>query len=376
MTQTFFAGPGMIWPTQLAALNTQVGFGAAGTIDASAEKFAMTGRVWWADRSDTSKDISSVSIRIGAVSSFNASSQWRVSLQDVSLTAGPPIQPDGTVDQSFVSAAGAGPTANSWNTVTLSANRTVSFGDLFSVVVDYSAFTSTSSIIIQGLNTAATGFRQHQTDCVLFTASWASQAFVPVVVFGFSDGTYGTFMAAGVCNVYNTRAFNSGSTSSGSLSTGDERGNEWVQDITMKAEGAWLDVNPAANADFDIVLYEGTTAIATVSVDANALQASASVRRSYFAFGGAPVTLTAGNTYRLMVKPTTANNVTIYTLTVNSSSYRDLLLQDDVLGNSRVDAGSFGAGINTEVAVMGLIICSVDNGAGGSGGSFSAGYLG
>jgi len=358
----------MDWPHQLATLNTQVGFGTAGTIDASAEKFAMTGRVWWPDRADTSKDISTVSIRVGAVSSFNASSQWRVSLQDIDTTAGPPIRPDGTVDQSFVSAAGTGPTANSWNTVTLSSNRTVTLGDLFAVVVDYSAFTSTSSIIIQGLNTAATGFRQLQTDCVLFTASWASQAFVPTVVFGFSDGTYGTFLNAAVNNVYNTRAFNSGSTSSGSLSTGDERGNEWVQDITMKADGCWMDINPASGADFDIVLYEGTTALQTITVDSNALQVAGSVRRTYFAFSGDPETLTAGNTYRLMVKPTTTNNVTIYTVTISDSNYRSLLFQDDVLGNSRVDGGSFGAGTNLEVAVMGLTICAVDDGAGGASG--------
>lgn len=355
----------MAWPSAIALLNNSgTGFGNAGTIDAATEQFAFIGRVWWPDRADTSKDISHIHFRAGAVASFNASSQYRVSLQDVSLTAGPPLQPDGVVDQSFTSAAGVGPTANSWNRVALDTNRTVTPGELLAVVFDYAAFTSTSSIVIQAPFTSATMLRGAQLDCVLYTGSWAVQAYAPDVILEFSDGTYGTFYQSMPATAANGRTFNSGSTGSGGLTNGDERGLEYTPDVTVKADGCFVDMQIASGGNCELVLYEGTTVVETITIDSNAINAASSYRRSFYPFSQQR-TLTAATLYRLMLKPTTANNVSLSTVSVDNAAYAVLFFGDNCAGNSRTDGGTFGTASTTEIPVMGFIISSIDDGAGG-----------
>ena len=377
MTLQTLTGAGMIWPApNVVRNNFATTTGTAFTIDASTEIGALIGRVWWPDRADTSKDISHIHFRAGAVT-MNAASQYRVSLQDVSTSAGPPIQPDGTADQSFTSAVGTGPTANAWNRVALSSNRTVSPGALLAVVFDYTAFTATTSIVIQGYFSSSTALRPLQTDVLLYTGSWASQAMVPNVIFEFSDGTYGTFYGLLAQTSGASRSFNSGSTGSGGgMNAGDERGLEWTQEVPVTIDGCWLDIAAASGADFDIVLYEGTTALETVSVDSNAIGAAASTKRTLIPFASTH-NLAASTLYRLMVKPTTTNNVTLETATFDNANHRVVSFGTGAAGNSRVDAGSFGTPSTTELPMMGIVISAVHDGAGGGGsGARSFGYIG
>ena len=335
-------------------------------INDTAEKAAFVGRIWWPDRADVSKDITKVHFRAGAVT-FGGSSQYRLSLQDVSLTAGPPMQPDGTADQSVTPAAGTGPTANAWNTLTLGANRTVALGALVAVVWDYVTFTAGDSIVISGLRaaTASAQMASHQAMGVLDTGSWAAVTCLPNVVFEFTDGTFGAFIVGHVFSAYNTRTFASNSTGSGGLNAGDERGLEFVPEVPMKVDGCFiggLQVN--AGATFDVVLYEGTTAVATVSCDDNTMLAVSTARQIFVPFA-AEITLSTANTYRLVLKPTTTNSLVLSTITLSAAGHRVLCSGTNCAGNSREDAGAWGTADTTELPWMALSVSSFDDGAGG-----------
>src|SRR5688572_26574526 len=103
-------------------------------IDATGEQFAISGPVWFKEGTGT-KDITRVGFSFGTITKAGGSG-LTVSLQNVSAVAGPPLQPDGTQDQTVAIANGnAAFASNTWiRTDALSANRTVSFGENLSVV--------------------------------------------------------------------------------------------------------------------------------------------------------------------------------------------------------------------------------------------------
>jgi len=128
-------------------------------IDATGEMAAFCGRVWFSARSGT-KNLSRVGFRFGAVTKSGGSG-LTVSLQDVTLSAGPPMQPDGTQDQTVAIANGnASFASNTWiRTGTFSASRTVTYGDLLAVNVEYDGGgrTNPDSVIVNTIVAGQTG---------------------------------------------------------------------------------------------------------------------------------------------------------------------------------------------------------------------------
>lgn len=333
----------------------------------ASDKIAQIGRVAFAERTG-SKTLTKVHFDFGTVVKSNGST-LRVSLQDVDTANGPVIRPDGTADQSVTIAnADAGFASNLWYTATLGASRTVNYGDLLAVVFDWASAVSGDSVVITGFSGSSAasnaGAAGHQNCCVLFAASaWSVISMSTNVILEFSDGTFGTLGGSIPVSALGTIGFNSGSTP-------DENALEFQVPFTCEVDGAWVMANVAAGADFDIVLYSGTTALATVSIDANAIQANAArfLRTSF-----PKLTLNANTTYRLAVKPTTANNVTLYYRDVAASGHRAVTpLGTTAQLNSRTDAGSWGAGTATRIPWMGIRISGIDTAAAAaSGGSYT-----
>lgn len=334
-------------------------------IDATGEKAAFCGRVFRKDRA-ASKDITKVGFRFGTVTKAGGSG-LTVSLQDVSLTAGGPIQPDETQDQTVAIANGdAGFTSNAWyQTGALSANRTVSHGDLLAVVVEYDGGgrLGADAVNLTGLNVVSNADVAYPAS-VLKTAGWAIASLLPNVILEFTDGVLGTLCDAWPCSATaGVTAYNSGSTP-------DENALEFQLPFTAKAEGAWLLLNQAnSSSDWDLVLYEGTTAKATTSIDGNT--GSTATRFVYIPFA-TEVTILANTPYRLSLKPTTANNVQLFYFDVSAANH----LQAHAGGptwalTTRTDAGSWAAITTTRRPMMGLKFSQFDDGAGGGGGRAS-----
>lgn len=362
MTLQQLPGMGMRWP-YLRDLDPNytwaAGFSTAITLDASTEMGAFTGRVWWPGRSGT-KDIRKVHFRCGAVT-LNAASSFRVSLQDLSATVGPPMNPDGVVDQSWVTATLS---ANAWNVSgNLSADRTVAFGALLAVVFDYATFTAADSVVISALSNSAvsTAPMNQQAMSLLNTGVWGIAACMPNVILEFSDGTFGT--------LYGTTPVATVTTITWSNTAGDDaRGMEFSVPFPCKVDGFWIAIAAATTGTFEVSLYDGTTPMTngTVSFDSD-VQASTNGRIMFCPFP-AELELAAGATYRLAVRPTSADNVNIYGLDLNDAAHRAVYGGPDISYNTLTDGGGWGSPLTTRVPVMALNISSLDDGAGGGGG--------
>lgn len=284
---------------------TQSGLNTSGVIDAAAEKVAFIGRVTWRG-TDTTKDIRRIRARLGAVTVGTGTNTFRASLQDVDTTTGPPGVPDGVVDQSATAATSALTGSSVFDSGALSADRTVALGELLAVVFDYSAFNA--GAIVQIATWQAIG-AVHFPEVTHFTAAWAALATnQPCLSFQFSDGTYGTLEGCAI-GVTSAVDFNSGTASSSSLDSGDERGTKFVPTMpgTIDAIEAYVRV-AGGTSDFTLAVYRDTTLLESVAVDGNTVQSSGS-----YALVRVPldtrIRFAAGDNLYVTLLPTTANNV-------------------------------------------------------------------
>lgn len=330
------------------------------TIDATGEKVAFMGRVSFAPGVAGPKDIRNIGFRFGSVTKAGGSA-LTVSLQDIDLTAGPPARPDGTQDQTVAIAnANASFVSNTWITTgNLSADRTVAHGELLAVVIEYDGSGRLSSDTVQisrqGMGNANQVFAPGPA---LFTASWALSQARNNVVLVFSDGTFGTLDGAWIISGTTAPAISSSTTP-------DEVALKWTPPFTCKVDGAWLDYQTANAAyDFDVILYEGTTALQTVSVDANAVN-STSQNLHYVSFP--ETTLTASTAYYLAVRPSTTNNSVQTSFDVASAAHLDLMEGGQEMHYaSRVNAGAWTA-TTTRRPNFGFRISARDFPSGGGG---------
>lgn len=345
--QRFF-GASLEWPPMR---NMSSFFDTTGAvIDSGSEIFAWIGRVKWADGG--THDIRSVSYLTGTCAQGTGTTTRRTSLQDVDLTAGNPARPDGVVDQSFTS--NTMPSSATWTTDTLTTDRVgVAQGTLLAVVFDFTAFGSGAIIRYGGV-----GAVNGQSTSSLFTASWANVAVGPNVIFTAADGTVGWLdgYASGVGSSTSTEGF------ANNHASADERGNEFTVDADIEIDGLVCHISPNADTrDWDVVLYENGSAVATVSVDAHSTRGIGTL---FYFLPIARRTLSAGSTYRVTVKPTTTGAVTLTVWTFAAAAYRQTFGGLNMAYITALD-GTFGTADTTKQAGVGVSICGVEDGAGG-----------
>lgn len=293
-------------------------------MDASLESVAFVGFVWHPTVKTGTINIRKVHFRAGAVT---AAVGFRVSLQDVSATAGPPFQPDGVVDQ-FATMT---PTANAWNTTgALSADRAVDLSvygagtansRLLAVVFDYGTFTAGDSVVISSIATGITNqFSQIGSISMLNTAAWALNTTVaPILVLECDDGTF---------------AFMSGAVPYSAISTATTANNAALRAIGVKfkvptqrkVDFIGLGIRVPNVADGSLILYDsdGITALATIPIDNDAVRGASN--QAYACGFIQPVTLLANTFYRLAIVPTTTTAITVPFVSVNAAAHMDGLI--------------------------------------------------
>jgi hypothetical protein len=338
-------------------------------IDASTEKIAYVGRVFFHARSGT-KDIERVGFRFGSVTKAGGSG-LTVSLQDVSTTSGPPYTPDEVQDQTVAIANGDATFAsNTWHrTGTLSANRTVSNGDWLAVVVEFdgSGRLGADAVNLSALSfeTGGSPFSFSAAGAVWKTGgAWAATtngvgSMAPNLVLEFSDGSFGTLWHAVPLSLLSAVTYSSSSSP-------DEYALEFSLPFPCKVDGAWVVGTIAGNAE--VVLYDGTTVMEAIVIDANRLMSN-SVRRWSNNFTGEH-TLAANTTYRLSLKPTTTTSVLLNYIDVADANHFAALDGGTAMClTGRVNEGSWDAPTTTRRPLMGLYLSSFDDGVGGGGGA-------
>lgn len=363
MALTTFGGPGL-WTINDNRITLGPPAFTSSVIDATGEKMAWMGRAIFPD--GAGGDIQRVGFLFGTVTKAGGSG-LTVSLQNVDLANGPPARPDGTQDQTVAIANGdAGFASNLWyRTGALSADRTVSFGEQLAVVVEYDGSGRLSSDAVNFRNLSAMeSVPFYESSCSLFASSaWGNVQVRPNVVLERDDGVFGTLDGSWPCSAVGTISYGTGTNP-------DENALQFTPAVNCTINGAYILMFTASSAaNFDVVLYEGTTALQTVSCDANAMAFSAVALRSMFV-AIPPTDLTASTTYRLCLKPTTAGAVDLAYFDVSANGHLDCHgLGATAWLNSRNDGGSWGAGTNTRRPWMGLRFSKFESGGGSGGGA-------
>lgn len=334
---------------------------ATGVIDATGEKYAWIGRVYWADRSVSSRDIRRARFLFGPVTKAGGSG-LTFSLQNIDAANGPPGRPDGTQDQTVAIANGNASFASNtyFTTGNLSADRTVSYGELLTAVLEYDGsgrLGSDSVAVYQAGNTI------FSDGPALFTASWATNNGLNGLVFEFADGEVGVLGPSLPLSAATVTLNLSSST------TPDEVALKFTPTFACKVDGLWAAITQGAGADMDLVLYQGTTALQTASVDSNTTKSTSAP-----AIVEVPIpetTLTAGTAYYVAAKPTTTNQITARFADITSTAVMACLpCGAAAFYSARTDAGSW-SDTTTRYPMLGVRLSAVDNGAsaGGSGGA-------
>jgi hypothetical protein len=290
--------------------------------------------------------------------SFATPQTLRVSVQNL----GGDGLPDGTYYGSSSYEDQASPGATTTYTITLTTPATgATKGDFKAVVIEWAGSPGAGQVLIS--SGVAQGF---PTGLSHNGSVWSyQQGNVLLASVGYSSTYYNIGRSA--ISAVTTGTFKSDST--GTVPSGDERGNKFVCPATMRVIGAWFQGGGntgTSAANYDIVLYEtdATTVRASVSLDGDYGGVGAILRQVYFA---SPYTLAAGSTYYITLKPT-------------QSSANCALIHDTVMNLASLPGGtawSMATCVNSGtwsestdyVARIGLIVDKIDDGAGGGGGS-------
>lgn len=289
---------------------------SSATIDATGE------RVEYVVRVPKTGNITHVLVRIGSVTTAQ---DVDVALE--TLTAG---------DASGTNYGGSTPgtiplasvTANTWREVALATQASATIGDYIAIAVDFTSTIGNISINCQ-LNISSlfpyTG--------AFAAAAWARSSAIPMCALKYDDGSYGLIGAQpGV----------PASSTFGSGSTPDERALRFTVPYLTRCWGlSGLIGVTNTSSDFDIVLYQGTTVLATKSMTAANTSGTGSIRRTWVPFD-TPQDIAANTVYYLSVKPTSANTVLLRQLDYFSNAVMGSIPQgiQFYLG-TRTDAGAW-----------------------------------
>jgi len=299
----------------------------------------------------------------------------RFSFQDVSATTG---LPDGVVDQ-FQTLAPGSVTASTWTEATAlthdgtggGVKRVVAVGDYVGCVIDFTSFTGAEAVnLINGIGITIGGTELVET----YHGDGSSGTYARALLFGaafalrYDDGTYAAF--AQWClplAAITARAFTVSTTP-------DERGMVIIPAITMAVAGAWLWCTLPGDAT--IVLYDAADAVlASVALDKDRRGTPTTAGGTAAALFAAPVTLTAGATYRLTCLPTDASGVSTTEFTVPSVAHLAACPGGAAMYlTTRTNAGAW-TDTTTQRPFMGLIISGIDTGT-STGGGGSYGFVG
>lgn len=352
-----------LWYPDFAVVTTVPAYGNV-VIDATGEKASYVGRVWYNGRAST-KNITKVGFRFGAVTKAGGSA-LTVSLQDVNLTAGAPIQPDETQDQTVAIAnANAAFATNTWiQTGALSANRTVSFGELLAVVIEYDGAGRLGADSVQVTYLQSNHVMQQGT-VVLKTAGWALGSNAqPAVILEFDDNSFGTLTGGFPSSNMAAQTFKSDTAGA------DEYALRFQVPFPCKVDGAVALMSAAANTgDFDMILYDGTSAMSggSVSIDANAMGLNNSDRVMMANFSQ-QVELAANHTYYMAIKPTqTTSNASLRYIDVSAANHFQAMPGGvECYEGKRIDAGAW-TDTTTRRPLIAVLISALDDGAGSGG---------
>lgn len=346
------------------------------TTDATGEKVAIMGRVFWEGRPAGAKTVSSaggsITFRNSTVTFANAGTSVDVGIQDVSASAGPPAQPDGAFDVSATVVGGSGAfVGNSWNTIAMSAgSKSIAHGDMIAIVVDMTARGGTDTLVFpcSGHNTSSQGCNNPIGNTHNGTAwSGISQNSHMIAYITADDGTRGVIhtVQPATFALPSSDAWND-------TSSPDERGMVFqvpfdckIDSLVMRAGGV------AAAADFLVTLYSDPTGTPNSLYSTTILGEQGNVSGAGLLVVTLPseITLTKDTDYCLAVKCASATNVTVALLSLAEEGLRSLIsAAGTTLARATRDGGSGAFAVDspaTALLAVGVGVSAIAEATGG-----------
>ena len=360
-----------------AQSGASISVGTTTAIAASTTKTAFVGQFFHRDKptSGAPKTINGIGFRAGSITSAGGSNA-KVSFQSISTPAGPPMQPDGTVDQYREFALSALAT-NTWYDTGLittdgtdtGGKRTLYNGELVAVVFEYgtggrAGSDSWNLSCVTGVDSG----QNHLGMAVHNAGSWAILSQIPNIVFACSDGTFGTLLGA--------FPFSALTTISGidPTDTPDEYGlqMQFPGPVSIVAGGL---SGAVITADADYLLYSDTTVIdGPVTIDNQHAVNASSVRYSPVVLSAERM-LAANTPYILGFKAASSAAHSLQYFDVSAAGHLDC----HVGGQSwklmgRTDGGAWSAQNSSKrVPLFALWLSQIDDGTGGGRANFALG---
>src|ERR1051325_2984643 len=286
-----------------------------GLIDATGEKVAWIGQVWFPDRTG-SKSIRKVGFRFGTITKTGGSG-LTVSLQDVSTAAGAEARPDEVQDQTVAIANGdAGFASNVWyQTGAFSADRSVNFGEFLAVVLEFdgSGRLGSDAVRVANLDSVTSGSHIPAVGVTLKSGgNWNIILQVPNIILEFSDGTFGTLSGSFPASAITSNIFNTGTAGA------DEYALKFTVPTDTVIDGAVVVAFQSSAHHGVVTLYDSVnTVLATVTLSHHT---DSEFRYAYACFSN-KVTLTAGATYRLSFQSADTTSVRLFTWDVSAAGH-------------------------------------------------------
>lgn len=347
--------PGGFWFPRLPEHSASTpSFTTGDVLDADGEKDAYILRV---PRTGTLK---AVGFRLGTVTQAPTNG-LRVSFQDVSLTTG---DPDEATDQFRDVTSGL--TTGAWVTTGLitddgtdtGVKRSVTRGALLAVVVEFASFSAGDNLGVYArasVNTIGSGAVGHAYNTHKTGGTWAKNRGALNLALQYDDDVWECLDLP----MHNLAALNSVNFSSSS--SPDERGLIFQFPAPVAVRGGWWrGLNTAT--DTDMVLYDanGTTALETITFDAQVTTTGIGGNASYAPFSQDRVLL-ANTPYRLVMKPG-SSNMTLHDFDVAAAAIMNAHEGGQAWHyTQRTDGGAWSE-TTTKRPMMGLLVTGIDDG--------------
>lgn len=328
-----------IYLPEIPNVTALAGMFAGLVIDAAAEKVAF---IFQIPKTGT---ITTLGFLTGVVTTADT---LKVGLYTVDPATGVPTA---TAYGGMVAGTQAAPASNTFYEVALGTNASATVDDVVAMVIEFNSFVAGNLKIAMMDATVARGFPYvaHYAP-----AAWAKYGYTPDCVVKYNDGTYGP---EGCLPIITSAA-----TSFTTTSTPDEVALRVSVPFVSRAWGCWILVD--ADADCEVILYEGTTVRATATIDKDVR--GATVGRIFQLKFPTAYALAANTEYFLALKP--SGTVSYYDFSINAAGIMDCFSGgQNIYFASRTDAGAWS--LNTSRRLWaGLILDQFDDGAGGGGG--------
>lgn len=320
-------------------------------LDASGEKLGAVFRV------PKTGTLAKVRFRTATVTTGDT---MKVSFQDVDMATG---NPDETADQ-YRTVSVASSDDNTWITTGLittdgtdgGGKRSVTRGDLLAIVIEFDSYVSGNMNILNSALPVDYGNGCYTT--LKTGGSWVkTTGTAGCFELEYDDGTfaYTDTLLPG---------FNNSGTVASNTSP-DEVALYFRFPVGVTIGGAFVIID--LDAACDVVLYDtdGTTALATVSLDSD-VRAGTTVNGTLVVFPS-EIDLTANSYYYLAIKPTTTSAVGYRYFDVRASGSMDMFdLGQNAYWAQRTDAGVW-SGTTTRRPRMSLLVTKIHDGSGGGG---------